>query len=156
MSCPGETAQGFSSYVASVSPRIPFLKNHTYAICNYGINDVNIGVTLENLKSYLLSIWSYLATRGLIVYQATITPKTTSTDFYTTLVNQAVTANESVRLGINAWLRDTSSSGALAQSNGTLTKILDTAATIETDGKWNAYSTPFYSGQVASAGSNYI
>jgi lysophospholipase L1-like esterase len=153
ISTPGETAQNF---LTKLPCRAPLIKNHTAVICDYGINDINGGVTLANLQSYLLSIWRYFATRGLAVYQTTITPKTTSTDLYMTTANQTVSANESVRLAINSWLRDTSPNGAVAQSGGSLARVLDTAAAVETNGKWNVYATPIYSGTVSSAGTNYI
>jgi lysophospholipase L1-like esterase len=158
ISIPGETANGYISNT-NTSPltiRMPFVKNHTDVLCDYGINDVSNGRSLAQIQADLLRIWRYFATRGLRVYQTTITPKTTTTDLFMTLANQTVTANESVRLALNVWLRDTSPNGAVAQSNGTLLKVFDTAATVETNGKWNVYTTPVYSGTVATAGTNYI
>jgi lysophospholipase L1-like esterase len=144
----GETAQNF---LKSLYCRAPFIKNHTDVICNYGINDISASVTLDTLKTTLLKIWKYFANRGLNVYQTTITPKTTTTDNWLTLANQTITAQESVRIQINAWLRDPSTSGAVAQSGGDLVKVLDTAAKVENNGKWIEFSTPIYSGTVQSA-----
>jgi hypothetical protein len=154
ISCPGETAFAFLN---NLNCRTPLVKNYTDVICNYGTNDLTY-YTLSQIQTSLLKIWKYFATKGMRIYQTTITPKTDSTDNWLTLTNQTVRSSESIRLGLNAWLRDYSSNGAVAQSGGNLFKVLDTAVIVEDSvtGKWKVPSARSYSGTVQSAGTNYI
>jgi lysophospholipase L1-like esterase len=144
----GETT---TLFLQNLYLRTPLVKNHTGIICDYGINDVSGGSTLATIKANLLKIWKYFANKGLDVYQTTITPRTTSTDNWLTMANQTVTAQEIIRISLNAWLRDSSSTGAVAQSGGDLTNVLDTAAPVENNGKWIEFTTPIYSGTIQSA-----
>jgi hypothetical protein len=126
----------------------------THAITGYAINDIAGSRTLAQLQADNLSLWTYLVSRGVTPRQVTCTPYTTSTDAWATLANQTVRAQESVRLAWNAWLRDGAPiSGGVAVATGTsgalragaaghpLNGVLDTAATVETDGKWNVGAT---------------
>ncbi|ULT55398.1 SGNH/GDSL hydrolase family protein [Neobacillus drentensis] len=149
----GETTTSFLQYLHL---RTPLIKNHTGVICDYGINDVLGGSTIAATQANLLKIWKYFAAKGLDVYQTTLTPRTTSTDNWLTLANQTISAQENVRLAINAWLRDTSSNGAVAQSGGDLLKVLDSAAMVENNGKWIEFSNPLFSGTVQSAAAGSI
>lgn len=75
------------------------------AIIQLGVNDVKFDVKLEVIKANLLDIWTELALNGVAVFQTTITPVTTSTDSWATTKNQSVTAQESVRIALNDWIR---------------------------------------------------
>lgn len=154
ISCPGETAFAFLN---NLNCRTPIVKNYTDVICNYGTNDLSY-YTLSQIQTSLLKIWKYFATKGMKIYQTTILPKTDSTDNWLTLANQTVRSSESIRLALNAWLRDSSANGAVAQSGGNLLKVLDIAVLVEDNasGKWKVPTTYAYSGTVKSAGSNYI
>jgi len=101
----------------------------THAVCHYGANDLS--TALATLKTNALDVWKSLADRGIKVFQATLIPNTTSTDTWQTVANQTVTANEANRLAINAWFRDASASGAIAQSGGDLSGIIEVANTVE-------------------------
>ena len=76
-------------------------------ICEYGRNDVSAGSSLAVIQSQLLALWEYHLSRGMRVYQTTITPYTTSTDAYATVANQTFQSapQETVRVALNTWLR---------------------------------------------------
>jgi lysophospholipase L1-like esterase len=87
--------------------RMQLTEGCTHALGMYGTNDLTTtGVTAVSIKRSLLRLWRALDMRGMFVIAATITPRTSSTDNWTTLVNQTVGANESVRVAINDWIRD--------------------------------------------------
>ncbi len=153
VSCGGDQAQFLA---ASLHLRGPNLYGAKYVVSNYGINDVFHPRTLDQIKADLQKIWAYFAARGAKVFQTTLTPRTSSTDFFYSLANQTVTAQESVRLGVNNWLRDASASGAVAQSGGALAGVFDVSPYCETDGKWAPYATFLYSGTPTSYGANWI
>lgn len=142
--------------------RRPFFNDHNNVIVNYATNDLSTSSVLSTVQANMIKMWTYLHNLGLIVYQTTISPKTTSTDNWLTLTNQSVLGGtaETNRLAINAWLRDTSANGAVAQSNGALYKVLDTAQAVEDSatGKWKIYNNgnPVFSGTVTSATANNI
>ena len=107
------------------------LEGCTHCICEYGRNDIGGTSSSDRNPVYrtekiLLNLWSYAAGLGMKVYQTTITPYTTDS------TNTTLTANqETNRTLLNTWLRDTSASGAKAQSNGALYGVLDIAAKVE-------------------------
>jgi hypothetical protein len=130
----------------------------TRALCAYAINDLAGARTLAQLQADNISLWTYLNGQGLTVRQTTCTPYTTSTDSFATTANQtAVMVNgETNRLNWNAWLRDgapildgaaaltgSSAAGTLraGDTGHPLDGIVDTAATVETSGKWDAGTT---------------
>lgn len=154
----GETVAGC---LASLYIRRSFLNDHNKVIVNYPTNDMTSSSTLSTIQQNMLKLWQYLSSLGLTVYQTTISPLTSSTDYWTTLANQTVQGGntETVRQGFNAWLRDTSANGAIAQSNGALSKVFDTASAVEaTGGKWKIYNNgnPIFSGTVTSATNNTL
>jgi lysophospholipase L1-like esterase len=148
--------------LTSLYIRRPYFNDHNKVIVNYATNDISPTANLSTIKTNLLKMWLYLHNLGLTVYQTTISPKTTSTDNWTTLTNQTVlgSGQETLRQGINSWLRDSSSNGAIAQSNGTLYKIMDTAQAVEdiATGKWKVYNSgnPIFTGNVTSSTSSSI
>jgi len=87
--------------------RIKLSKYFTHVIINYGINDLYGGRTLSEIQTLLTNIWNMYALRGLKVYQCTITPRTTSTDGWTTVENQTIedTNINSIRVQLNDWIR---------------------------------------------------
>jgi len=86
-------------------------------ISNLGTND-HPGDSLANMKANLLTIAGYFKSRGIKFIQTTLTPYTTSTDNWATVGNQTAVASESKRVGYNDWLRDTTSTGFVAQAGG--------------------------------------
>jgi lysophospholipase L1-like esterase len=75
-------------------------------VFSLGINDINNNRTLAQLQADLLTLWTMQASQGKRVFQLTITPITTSTDYFQTLANQTPTNAQTVRVGFNDWLRD--------------------------------------------------
>jgi hypothetical protein len=109
LSTPGETAQQWAANGTAASlieSRLLALRYFTHCIHAHGRNDISGGRTVAQLQADWLTIWGRLAPTGIPQYQGTITPKTTSTDNWTTLGNQTATSNESNRVAANAWLRD--------------------------------------------------
>jgi hypothetical protein len=152
LSSGGDTA---SNFVATGCLRIPASRGATIAVCNYGINDIIYGYGAASIRSNLLATWQYFGSKGLKVYQTTISPKTSSTDLWSSIAGQSVGAYESNRVSLNSWLRDTGPGGANALSGGMLSGVLDVAAAVESQGAWIAPDAPCYSGTLTGAGSNY-
>lgn len=123
----------------------------TDALTNMGINDIKGGGTLATVQANMLTAWAALGANGAKVWQTTITPYTTSTDNWATVGNQTVSAYETVRVGINNWIRDgapisagvavaVGAAGTRAGAAGhPLTGYFETADAVETarnSGKW--------------------
>lgn len=113
--------------------RAPLLDYCTHIICEQGINQINN--TTEVLHADMLKVWQYLAATGLPVFQTTITPKVTSSDSYATLAGQTVTADESKRLALNAYIRS-----APAPLSGVI-EIADLVESARDSGKFNVDGT---------------
>lgn len=82
--------------------------NITTLICQLGVNDIFAqNSTLAQLQANFIAIWTNFYTRGVRVYQTTITPDTTSTDGFTSTANQTLVSSgqETVRENFNDWLR---------------------------------------------------
>jgi hypothetical protein len=79
----------------------------TSVISDVGINDIRYPTgTLSQIEGYLTSYWTEFTSRGVKVYQTTITPNSTSTDLWATPGNQTG-VQTTLRAGINTWLRGT-------------------------------------------------
>lgn len=79
-----------------------------YAICAYGVNDLQGGRTLAQAQAALLGIWSAAAAANpaIRVLQTTITPKSSSTDGWATTGSQTPDGTVTpVRTPLNAWIR---------------------------------------------------
>lgn len=104
--CPSDTATNFLT-PAGHFRRLSGASVCSTAVCNYGRNDISTGRTLTQLQADLIAIWTMLATnRKQRTFHTTITPISTSTDLWQTAGGQTPGNNESVRLALNAWLRD--------------------------------------------------
>jgi hypothetical protein len=82
----------------------------TDAICEYGSNDIyGGGRSLAQMQAAAIAAWGKIAALGIgRIWQCTITPRTTSSDGWTTTANQAVVGagtNNTVRIGFNDWMR---------------------------------------------------
>ncbi len=126
---PAETAQTFAVQ-ANHPLRMRLLAGCTHAIVEYGTNDFFTGRTLLQIQTDLITIWNALIQRGMKVYQSTITPRTTSTDNWATTANQTVSANESVRVALNNWIRMNPSPLI------TYFEVADICETARDSGKW--------------------
>jgi lysophospholipase L1-like esterase len=118
LSTGGETAQNFTGTTSAL--RTQLLRYATHAVLNHGTNDLASRTTAQ-LQADILTITRYCLSLGVRVARVTILPKTTSTDSWATAANQTVTSQESNRLAINAWLRDSSASGYVQQALATVT-----------------------------------
>lgn len=108
--------------------RMRLMKYFTHAICTWGSNDWNLPATFAVQEGYVKDLWRSLQSMGLIMYQATTCPRTTSTDNWSTTANQTAYAGNSYntkRATFNANLR-----------NGVYSplgiRVLDVAGAIET------------------------
>jgi lysophospholipase L1-like esterase len=122
-----DTAQAF---VASNGKRLLLKDYASHVVCNYGINDISSGRTGAELKSDIETI-AALFTQPF--YESTITPKTTSTDSWATLVNQTIFSGNTERGNYNDALR----AGSVSGVDG----VFDPCAVLEDDylnngGKW--------------------
>lgn len=119
--------------------------------CGYGRNDVSASSSLGTIQASLIRTWRIGADRGARTWQPTITPRTTSTDSWATVVNQTIntTAQNTVRVNLNNWLRDgaplnpstfaAAATGATASAtvvragadNHPLTGVVEVADTVE-------------------------
>lgn len=78
----------------------------THAICEMGTNDIGTS-TLVVMQVEMLAIWTTLRNRGILTWQTTITPQTTSTDSWATVANQTAATNfgaNSVWSTLNNWI----------------------------------------------------
>lgn len=106
-----------------------------YAIVELGINNIISGTSLASMQAAYTALWTKLSDDGLLVYQTTLTPYTTSTDSWATVENQTVSANEATRVALNDWFRTTPSP---------LTGYIENADVVESarnSGKWKASNT---------------
>jgi lysophospholipase L1-like esterase len=91
---------------------------NTLHLCDHvisatGVNDLTSAAA--TLQASLLAQWKSIRALGPQVWQATITPRTTSSDGWVTVANQTISADNSKRVLVNEWLRD----GAPLNSTGT-------------------------------------
>ncbi|MCV7687734.1 hypothetical protein M3C66_007730 [Micrococcus luteus] len=109
---------------------VPDLAAFTHAVVAWGYNDLNqahqTGKTVDTVKATALASWKWAHGEGPLLWQATISPNTTSTDGWTTVEGQTPVAATPMRLAYNDWLRDgapltvDASAPAAAGSTGTL------------------------------------
>ncbi|HTV26815.1 MAG TPA: peptidoglycan-binding protein [Xanthobacteraceae bacterium] len=71
-----------------------------------GVVDVILGSTTPQIENNLATLWS-LFPPGIPVYQTTMPPYTTSTDGWTTLVNQTPNSDDAARIATDDWIRTT-------------------------------------------------
>lgn len=112
----------------------------THAINELGVNDLTgTPPTLLAMQTRLQAIWAALRSAGVgKVYQTTITPISTSTDAWATLVNQTPYAAESIRVGLNNWIR-----GVPAGLDGVF-ELADVCESSHNSGKWVVNGSPNY------------
>ncbi|MDN4173902.1 hypothetical protein QWY28_13155 [Nocardioides sp. SOB77] len=106
---PGDRANTFLTSPVTTRGRYALLAGCTHVLEGFGVNDSNAGRTTAQIQADRLRIWTDLHRRGIKVIGRTITPRTTSTDGWTTTAGQAVIATSGqdvVRRDFNAWLRD--------------------------------------------------
>lgn len=112
----GDTANTFASQLYS-SPAVTLAQMSTTVLWYYGINDVVAATPLATLQGYALKVARFFMEQGIKFIVSTLTPYTTTSDSYATIVNQTVTANEAIRTGYNSWVRDPSVNGFVASAS---------------------------------------
>lgn len=132
----GISGNSFSAYyVDSHNSRRLMAGRITHLISEYGTNDTfQGGMTLAQMQSNAQSLWFEYLNRGVKVWQATLTPRTTSTDSWATTANQTISSAgaEALMQSFNTWIR------ANFASLG-LTGILEMrhAVDLTDSGKWS-------------------
>lgn len=127
----------------------------TNAVWQYGINDLYISTgakTAAAMKAMLLRFCALMARADVPVFATTMTPYTTSTDSWATVVNQTLkdAAVEVHRVAYNDWLRD----GAPVNADGTAAAIGASGGGILRAGDSDSHPLA-YSGCPASPGCVY-
>lgn len=125
-----------AAFLASHTNRVALAAYCTNVVCEYGIND--IVVNSSSAATVIANIQSIRALfPTLPFYQTTFEPETTSTDGWGTLVNQTVSATNSVRISANTSIR--------AGISG-VTGFFDIASALESSlnsGKWQVTTFAF-------------
>lgn len=95
-----------SSFTAANSPKRMAIVNAycTHVMSEYGINNMEIGgQTAAQVETGLQGIWALFP--ALRTYQCTLTPASTSTDSFKTLVNQTQRSYGADRITVNTYIR---------------------------------------------------
>jgi len=101
----GDTANTFYGNSTISSPWIAVAQYCDEVIVEYGANDVFVSLdSVGTIEGHLSGIYA-LFTLGQTVKQTTLTPRTVSTDGWTSAVNQTADNGETVRVSINDALR---------------------------------------------------
>lgn len=106
---PGETAAQWvadGTAASLVEARRRLFHYGTHFLFTDGRNDLSGSHALAAIQADLISAWNMAAAQAGASWQSTITPKTTSTDQFSTLANQAPDASETTRVALNTWIRD--------------------------------------------------
>lgn len=127
----GVSAETAQLYVASHALRNALATYVSHVVVAYGINDFIVsGRTLAQAKADLTTIYGYFPTKK--VYQATLTPNTTSSDQWKSISGQSDSVGAD-RIDLNDWIRGGSATG--------LTGYLEIADAVESSrnsGFWKA------------------
>jgi hypothetical protein len=86
--------------------RLALMQGMAAILAEHGCNDVTGGASFSTMQSRMISYWTRLNSTGAKIWQITLTPKSTSTDGWTTTANQTTDASNSVRVQVNNWIRD--------------------------------------------------
>lgn len=138
--------------------RMQIVNGCTYAIYEYGTNDVANGNNLASIQAAAVQIFAELKRMGIPFKIATLIPRTTSTDGWQTASNQTVGTHEGNRTGYNDWaIANYVALGAVG--------IIDTCALCEVDssnvltvngGFWKCPSSSIQSSTVTSSTGNTL
>lgn len=121
---------------------------YRHAFIATGINDVTNATSLANMQAYALALANRVRAAGRVPHLATLTPVTTSTDAWTTAGNQALHAQDAIRVAYNAWALTVPASFATAA---------DFAAQVQDgDGKWVCPGTVLDSGAASGGAGNNL
>jgi lysophospholipase L1-like esterase len=152
-----DRANGYADPAKSAIRRIG-MECCTHLLLNLGHNDlIGSGLSANTLKTNIQKIAKYFANGGIQVYVATVTPRTNSTDGWTTVGNQTVynSAREAERVIYNDWLRDTSANGALVESGGAIAGVIEIADVMETGRNTGIFKANYTNDGVHPFGTGY-
>lgn len=116
--------------------------NCTHVLITHGRNDLSNGDTDSVIKANMLVKAKNIMRCGKVAILSTILPVTTSTDGWFTVANQSKVPNDTVRVAVNQWIRDTGPTGFIAQASAQVAslgilageaRIVDICAAIECD-----------------------
>lgn len=135
---PSDTANNWASLTGSYYRRQQIVNSGvTHVLTQLGQNDVlDAGLTVEQIKSRLTTFWNQIDGLGLPIIACTFTPKTSSSDGWTTVVGQTPHASNANRQEINMWLK--------TKPHSAIVDVWDVAAVVEDrtgggyTGKWRA------------------
>jgi hypothetical protein len=100
----------------------------SHVLCQFGINDLSASYSAATVLADIQTIRNLYPNRPF--FQATVAPKTTSTDSWATVVNQTPFAQEAERVALNALIRS-----GVAGHSGFL-EIADAVESARDSGKW--------------------
>ena len=128
---PSATLAGAINQPSTFANRLVLAPLCSHVVDELGINDV--GTSVNTTAAAMAALRTNFAAKfpGKTVLGTTLTPHTTSTDGWTTLANQTVTAAEALRTSFNALVR-----AGIAGESG----YIDLADAVESDrdsGKWS-------------------
>lgn len=106
LSQPGETADNWVAPFSNREMRTRLYQYCTHIVCAHGRNDLSNGRSLAQIQTSLIAQWVGVALYGAKLWQATITPKATSVDGFSTLGGQTTTSDNAILALLNPWLRD--------------------------------------------------
>jgi hypothetical protein len=164
----------FTNYLGRNDGRSALLHGYvTHVLMALGRNDISNNATAVQVQGRLQSAIGPFLARGIKVYAVTITPVSTSTDAFLTVINQSVSSvpQEAVRQTYNAWLRANWASIGLSgifdtahavdpgdtgvwPADGTTGRSANGVATL-TGGAISSVAMPVYSAGTAYGGQGY-
>lgn len=104
-----KTGQQLSNYLSRTAGANVLLADAcTHMIFDMQTNDIYAGASLATLQAQMPTALAPYLARGVKIWGTTVSPRTTSTDFFLTAANQTITSagvNDAVRLAYNAWIR---------------------------------------------------
>lgn len=105
----------------------------THIIDNYGINDLGTSATIapSTFNSYMATLKAVTGLVGKPYYHTTLTPRSTSTDNWSTLMNQTSVASTPSRISLNDALR----AGTLSSPTGYV-ELADANESSRDSGLW--------------------
>ena len=137
LTAPGDSVTSFNA-MSTRRARLLARCGATHCIYELGTNDFGGGVTFAALQYQAEIAWERLRARGMKIYACTLTPRTTSSDGFTTTSGQTLSSFEGYRVAYNTWIR--------AGADGLIDGFFDPAAMVETSlnsGLWNVTGGPF-------------
>jgi lysophospholipase L1-like esterase len=129
----GDSTPGYSNGTAVT--RTAMFEFGTHAIFGMGNNDPANGFSLASIQANYTAIWAHARAHGLFIAQATMPPRTTSSNSWSSAAGQTVVSGygaSETRGQLNAWF-------STALASGLIDQIIDLNSACEdpaNPGKW--------------------